>query len=317
VETSDVELVVGWRAGDVSCAALLFDRYRAGMHAVSVSLLGPGADADDIVQDAVLIALSRPAALRDPVAVGAWLKGISRNVCRQRLDRIGADGALVDGGAVDLGPGPEAVIDALATRAWVWTALDALSPPLRHAVVLRYFSEARSYEAMAAVLGVPVGTVRSRLSEARRILLASLRAVADTAHADHATMQRHRDALFSAIFSEYNSGRECATLRWALDPDAQLLTGTDGSGPVIRGRDQIVRDIETDLEAGVRLEVLDIIAGPDITVVEGAFANPADDPDHCPPLTTQVFLHRGSSILSVGLHHRADPPEAGLETVGR
>lgn len=316
MELSDVELVTGWRSGDVSCAALLFQRYRAGMRAVAVSLLGPGADADDAVQDALLIALSRCAALRDPAAVGAWLRGITRYVCRRRLDGLGSDAAVVAGLDVD-GPGPESAIEALATRDWVWTALDALSPPLRHAIVLRYFSEARTYESIAAVLGVPVGTVRSRLSEGRRILAASLRAVADAAHVDHGQVQRDRDALFAAIYGEYNGGRDCATLRAALLSDAELRAGADGSWPVVRGRDRIVRDIETDVEAGVHLEVLDVIAGPDITVVEGAFVNPTDDPDHCPPLTTQVFVHRGAAIVSVGLHYRAGAAEAGLERAGR
>jgi RNA polymerase sigma factor (sigma-70 family) len=315
VVLADAELVAGWRAGDVSCAALLFSRHRAGMHAVAVSLLGPGSDVDDAVQDAVLIALSRSAALRDPASVGAWLRGITRNVCRRRLGHMGSAPFVAADREVDGGLGPEASIDGLATRDWVWSALDTLSAPLRHAIVLRYFTEASSYESIAAALGVPVGTIRSRLSEARRILTASLRSLANSTHDDHARAQRHRVALFSAIYDEYNRGRDCSTLRAALLADAELRAA-DGAWPVVRGRERIVRDIETDVEAGVRLRILDIIAGPDITVLEGAFGNPVDDPDHCPPMTTQVFLHRDSAIGTVAVHYRAGAPDGGLERAG-
>ena len=46
-----------------------------------------------------------------------------------------------------------------------------------------------------------------------------------------------------------------------------------------------------------------VIAGHNITVVEGGFDNPAEDPRHCPPVTTQVFLHAGHAIRGIRLHY--------------
>ena len=304
VDVSDAELVAGWRAGDMACAAVLFSRHRAGLRAVAVAMLGPGAEAEDAAEDAVLIALLRPDALLDPASVGAWLRGITRNVCRRSRRQARATIQAIDDGARALSVDPAAAVDVLATRDWVWAALDGLSPALRHATVLRYFSRARSYDAIADVLGLPVGTVRSRLSEARRILAASLRTLADEAHIDHSTMARERAALFDAIYDEYNRGLDCSVLRAALLPDAELRAADVA---VQSGRDRIVRDIESDVAAGVRLEVLDVVVGPDITVVEGAFVNPVADPEHCPPLTTQVFVHRGSAIGAIGLHYAPAP----------
>lgn len=304
VDVSDAELVAGWRAGDMSSAAMLFARHRAALRAVAVAMLGPGAEAEDAAQDAVLIALSRPDALRDPAAVSAWLRGITRNVCRRRWRQALAMTDATGDRARELFGDPAAALDALATRDWVWASLGALSPALRHATVLRYFSDARSYQAIAAVLGVPVGTVRSRLSEARRILASSLMTLVDDAHADHAMAAKERAALFEAIYHEYNRGLDCSVLRTALLPEAELRAADVA---IQRGRERIVRDIESDVEAGVRLEIIDIVVGPDITVVEGAFCNPAGDLDHCPPVTTQVFLHRGSAIGSIGLHYGPRP----------
>ena len=146
-------------------------------------------------------------------------------------------------------------------------------------------------------------------------MTASLAALAVAAHCDHGRHEQERAALFVDIYGEYNGGRECGRLYDALVPEAELRVA--GVPDVERGRDRIVRDIETDVEAGVRLRVLDVIAGPDITVVEGAFDNPSEAPEHCPPMTTQVFLHRGtSSIASISLHYGAETVESPIQPVG-
>jgi RNA polymerase sigma-70 factor (ECF subfamily) len=55
------------------------------MRAVALSLLGHGPDVDDALQDAALVALRRIGDVRDPAAVGAWLRMVVRNACRMRL----------------------------------------------------------------------------------------------------------------------------------------------------------------------------------------------------------------------------------------
>src|SRR5437773_2077520 len=57
--------------------------------------------------------------------------------------------------------GPEQAIEERVLRNWIWTALEALAEDERVTLVLRHFTRCRSYQAIAAVTGVPVGTVRS------------------------------------------------------------------------------------------------------------------------------------------------------------
>jgi RNA polymerase sigma-70 factor (ECF subfamily) len=178
-----------------------------------------------------------------------------------------------------------------------------LSEPLRAVVVLRYFTRASSYDSMAAVLGIPVGTVRSRLSEARRKLGSLLREQASLEHGDHAALVRSRRALFDEIHAQYNRGLGCTSLVAALRPDAVLHKAS--SRRVIRGAGVIARGIQGDIDAGMRLRLLDVIAGQDITVVEGAFDNPPEHPEHCPQFTTQVFFHQGDYIRAIRLHYAA------------
>jgi RNA polymerase sigma-70 factor (ECF subfamily) len=89
-------------------------------------------------------------------------------------------------------PTPEDVLDDHALRDWVWSALEELSEPLQVAVLLRYFTTATSYGQIAAACEVPVGTVRSRLNQARTKLDRALRATAADAHYDTAALTARR-----------------------------------------------------------------------------------------------------------------------------
>lgn len=298
MEPSDRELVLLARASESPALAVLLARHRAAMHAVAVSWLGPGLDVEDVVQDASLVALTSLHRLREPALARSWLTGITRNLCRERTRAVRTV-ELPE--AADAAPGPEERLEQLAARDWVWGAINALSEPLQNAVLLRYFSSARSYESIALALSVPVGTVRSRLSHARRILATQLRDLASAASVDQGTLERDRTALFTGITEQYNREADLALLRTAMLPDARLTAA--GFPDVVVGRDQIVRGIGQDVAAGVRLRLLNVIPGANLTIVEGAFTNPPDDPDHCPPLTTQVYFHRGPEIAALHLHY--------------
>jgi RNA polymerase sigma factor (sigma-70 family) len=300
VEPSDGELVWLARSGDAEALAVLLARHRAAMHAVAVARLGAGPDIDDVVQDATLVAISSLDRLRDPQLAKPWLTGITRNLCLGRIRGVG-ETPLYASPLADPSPGPEERLERTAVRDWVWRALDALSEPLRHVVVLRYFSTASSYADIAAALGVPVGTVRSRLSDARRALALTFDEHARRADGSHARLVQERASLFASITQQYNRGVELDSLRNTLLPTATLSAA--GSGDVYVGPHHIVHSLAGDVEAGVRLRLLNVVAGPGITVVEGAFENPLDDPEHCPPLTTQVFTHRGNEIASIYLHY--------------
>lgn len=300
VTITDAELVRAANGGDAGSLAMLLERHRAGVYAVAVAMLGAGNDNEDVVHDVFLVAATRLGTLRDPTAAGAWLRGIARNLCRERRGRRElAVGLQPDGNRTT--EGPEWSTDRAATSDWVWTALAALSLPLREVAVLRYLSRASSYEALAAVLGVPVGTVRSRLHEARRQLGRALQAEADRAHDDHRRVVAARQGFFAEVFAEYNAGLGVTTLAEALLPDAELRSVSDPH--VYRGAREIAHGFQGDIDAGVRFRILDVVAGSDVTVVEGGFENPSDAPDHCPPVTTQLYLHEGDAIRTMRLHY--------------
>jgi RNA polymerase sigma-70 factor (ECF subfamily) len=187
----DTALTRAAQSGEVAALGLLLERHRAGMRAVAVSILGPGADADDVMQDAALTALLRIGDVRDPEAVGAWLRMIVRNAARLVLRESAVVRPVGELPFPSTHLGPEQWLERNALRDWVWEALAELTPALRMPLVLRYFATgATSYERIAEVFGVPVGTVRSRLSQGRTKLAEALAATVDAPHGDAAERVR-------------------------------------------------------------------------------------------------------------------------------
>jgi RNA polymerase sigma-70 factor (ECF subfamily) len=139
-------------------------------------LTGNPADAEDIVQDAYVRALSAADRFRggDP---RAWLLSIVRNGCysshrRQRV-RQATDFDETVHGTDTVTPSPEQrVIDGETSRR-VQLAVGRLTAEFREVIVLREF-EGLSYKEIADVVGAPIGTVMSRLSRARAQLQATL-----------------------------------------------------------------------------------------------------------------------------------------------
>lgn len=134
-------------------------------------LLDPG-EAEDAVQEASLVAWRRQASLRDPERFGAWFDRILVNQCRDQLRRRRR--------AVVLAPTPigrEQAADPpeTGTDAELDAALARLDIDHRIVVVMRYWQD-RTVDDIAERVGIPAGTVKSRLHHALRTLRASLEA---------------------------------------------------------------------------------------------------------------------------------------------
>jgi RNA polymerase sigma-70 factor (ECF subfamily) len=167
---TDAELVAA-SLGEPEEFAALFDRHATAVHRYLGRRVGQLAD--DLLSETFLIAFRRRAAYRaEHVDVRPWLLGIATNLVhaharteRRRyraLARSGAE-AGVSAGADDV----HARVDAAALRGPLAAALAGLKERDRDVLLLFAWGQL-GYEEIAAVLDVPVGTVRSRLNRARR-----------------------------------------------------------------------------------------------------------------------------------------------------
>jgi RNA polymerase sigma-70 factor (ECF subfamily) len=131
------------------------------------------ADAEDVVQDAYVRALRFFSSLRGEDA-RAWLLTIVRNTWYARFPRrVGSGVTTVASEAADnradVSLGPEAQLIQQQTVEQVRRALEALPTDFREVLVLREL-EGFSYREIAAIVGIPLGTVMSRLARARERL---------------------------------------------------------------------------------------------------------------------------------------------------
>ncbi|MFC7025547.1 RNA polymerase sigma factor [Promicromonospora thailandica] len=310
---TEADLVAAARAGDTSAVGLLFARYRPALLAVATSLLGHVPDAEDAVQEAGLTALLRIGTLRDPDAVGPWLKEVVRNACRRRL-RTPATDVLDDQVAAGLPssePDPADLLDAHAGRDWLWAALGELPSEQRTAFVLRYLGGLPAYRDIAVTLGVPVGTVRSRLSAARARMAGALLATAEAAHDDVAVLTRERRREAARELAEADRGDTRSMLADRCSP---AVESTWASGLTTIGPSYMRQAMARDVADGVRHRLADVVAGHDLELWEIELVNPPEDPDHCPPGALWVLRLEGDQVHRTHLFHRPRPaaPEPAL-----
>jgi RNA polymerase sigma-70 factor (ECF subfamily) len=159
--------------GDAQALAELSTMYRARIQRFARAYAGIGPElADDIAQQVLLEVTRTAERFEGRSRLTTWLFGVAKNLCRTQLrrreDAMDPD-ARVWRSLPDPGQSPHELFEQGESRRAVREALEALPAPYRAVLVLREWEEL-SYDEIAEALGVPVGTVRSRLHAARALL---------------------------------------------------------------------------------------------------------------------------------------------------
>jgi RNA polymerase sigma-70 factor (ECF subfamily) len=166
------------RAGDADAFSALIEVHHRAARRVALAALGNLADADEAVQDACFTAWRRIAHLEDPAAFRGWLlritwrKALDRRrslvnwIKRLQRDREGESALDV---IADSSRTPDDSFLARERDRVVAQLIRALPARLRDPFLLAVSGEHR-YEDIAELLGLPLGTVKWRISEARRVL---------------------------------------------------------------------------------------------------------------------------------------------------
>jgi RNA polymerase sigma-70 factor (ECF subfamily) len=142
-----------------------------GAYRLAGYLLGNATEAEDAVQDALVKAWRNWPALRDPAAFGPWFDRIVVNVCRDRMRRHRTLRMVELDAAGDVESSD--VFGSMVEDDAVAAAVARLSPDHRIVIALRYWRDL-TLEQVAETLGLPLGTVKSRLHYALRALRSEL-----------------------------------------------------------------------------------------------------------------------------------------------
>jgi RNA polymerase sigma factor (sigma-70 family) len=173
-QETDAAVIAASLATPASFGAI-FDRHATVLQRYLVRRLGPD-DADGLLADVFRIAFERRAAYDlDRPTARPWLYGIATNLLakhrRSEARRIQATARLVAGQlpAPDEAEAVSGAVDAAGQWQRVAVAITQL-PSAERDVLSLHVWEGLSYDDIAAAVGIPVGTVRSRLNRARRRL---------------------------------------------------------------------------------------------------------------------------------------------------
>jgi RNA polymerase sigma factor (sigma-70 family) len=173
----DAELIDRARKGEVMAYEELVRRYQ-DIAVRTAHLISPDGDAEDAAQEAFVKAFAALGRFRTGSPFRPWLLQIVTNEARNRRRSAGRRATLAlraaeDRPSDDAAPSPESAVLASERRAVLLAALNALRDDDREVIAARYFLELSESET-AEALGIPRGTVKSRLSRALERLRAQL-----------------------------------------------------------------------------------------------------------------------------------------------
>jgi RNA polymerase sigma-70 factor (ECF subfamily) len=171
-----VQLVALARTGDRAAFGKLIEGHLSAARRVALAAVGQPSDADEAVQEAAVAAWKRLDGLHDPGAFRGWFMRIvwrkaidRRRALRSWFDRFGAAPAIedepMDFAASD--PAPDAILMSRELTFAIRQVIKSLPRKLRDPFLLAASGD-HHYEEIAALLGAPLGTVKWRVSEARR-----------------------------------------------------------------------------------------------------------------------------------------------------
>jgi RNA polymerase sigma-70 factor (ECF subfamily) len=218
---------------------------------------------------------------------------------RLRAKRIGELGGEMLVALPSDDPMPEELLDRHLLQDWVWHAIGELSPSLRVVAMLRSFSEVSTYEQIASVCELPIGTVRSRLSQVRVKLTDALSATAERSHEDNSAKQQicEQDAVDTLATANRGAFHELI-VRWS--PQLEVIPARGDRG----GADLLLHTLQTEHENGVRRRPVNVVVGGDLVIWETELTNPPDNPKRGPSAAAWVMsLDANGLVRHIRLFH--------------
>ena len=176
----DVRVISRARRGEESAFAELLRRYRAPVFNLCLRMLKNRDDAEDVAQDVFIKVFGMLERYDERYAFRSWVFKIAANQCidfirknrvkMQSLDEpVRYDGEEIERQFPDENPNPEEDFETREIGALLLAITDELPPHYRSMIVLRH-QEQLSYEEIAQVLDLPLGTVKARIHRARAMM---------------------------------------------------------------------------------------------------------------------------------------------------
>jgi RNA polymerase sigma factor (sigma-70 family) len=282
---------------------LLFRQHNPFVQAIALQICGNTAAAEDAVQDAWITVFTHGHQLRQTDSFLPWLKRIVINSCHQ-LTRKEYRTVLVDelpDNDKMIEDSVEAKFEQIAKRDTLHGLLTELPLHLRETVILRYLTGYNSYDQIAAITGVPIGTVRSRLSDGKKKLSKLWHQSNDIGSSVFETDQYWNVFYQEVCPGAYSHSNLLSDFYSHLALDMKLIF-TSGKSAI--GRSIFKQGIDDDMEHGSRIKSVDsCCTSGNLTVLKVSFLNSSEFPQHCPQNSYLTFLRKDNQLAEMRLYH--------------
>ncbi|MCK6620088.1 MAG: sigma-70 family RNA polymerase sigma factor [Calditrichaceae bacterium] len=181
----DQKLITLARGGDQKAFEALLKKYRNLVYHVMFKMVRNPQEAEDLCQEAFIKAFGALSSFNEEFAFSTWLMKIATNNCidylrKRKLRTYSIDEPLqykdeqVQVELPDHDPTPDKQLLNEERRKLINDAIQSLPPRYRHVIILRH-QEEKSYEDIAEILKLPLGTVKARIFRAREMLNKKIR----------------------------------------------------------------------------------------------------------------------------------------------
>ncbi|GER65903.1 RNA polymerase sigma factor [Weizmannia acidilactici] len=169
VEQDLTRLIQQAKSGDIDAFAALVTRFKGEVFRHAYAMVNDRMEAEDIAQEAFVKAYYSLDKLEHAYAFASWMARIVSNLCYDRLKKLKKKAALQTEMDEETLSRPASNIERANLRFDIRDAMEKLSPEHRTALVLRDI-EGYSYDEIAKIMRIPLGTVKSRINTARKAL---------------------------------------------------------------------------------------------------------------------------------------------------
>lgn len=185
MKENDSDLINRAKSGDSKSYDKLLKKYKNSVYSLVLRMVRNSQEAEDLTQEAFIKAFNSLASFNEEYAFSTWLYKIATNNCidffrKRKLQTYSLDKPIqykdseIQHEIPDPDLNPEKSIMATERNKLIKEAINKLPEKYHRAIVLRH-SEEKSYEEIAEILGLPLGTVKARIFRAREMLNKTLK----------------------------------------------------------------------------------------------------------------------------------------------
>lgn len=279
-----VKRVQAAQAGELAAWNEIYQHYYPRLLHTALQYCGNSEEAKDLVQDSFVTSFLKINQLKDPALFGAWIRKIFVHKCFRKRQPLYEDQVGIAANEW------EQELEDAEKQTRLHAVMAGLPEVLRSTLLLRYFSSAPSYNEIAEILSIPVGTVRSRLNEAKLKLTAAWKQPVE----NRTQLIKERDA-WNQFYRESLSGlhhhdKQKRIFLRHIQKDTQVMA--PGGMTIHNGRDFFEELVASDQACGSYLKPVEIISSGDISVIEQQHFNSPEHPNHCPPACVVIIYRK-------------------------